>query len=253
MNSTGFLTLIQREAYRFIRLFRQTVAPPLVTTVMFILIFGYSLGTRIKQIEGFSYIIYIIPGLIQMGVIMNAYANSSTSLFMARMERSIQNVLISPLNNFQIVTAYMIGGLLRGLVVGLTIMICSSFFVSFPFHNWGIIVASLFFTSIFFSGLGIIAALWAEHWDKIATFNNFVITPFVYLGGVFYSIKMLPPFWHKISLFNPIFYCVDLTRYGFLGISDSPPWLSLAVVFTMAMFVYAFCVYLFWRGYKLVN
>ncbi|MDO8519814.1 MAG: ABC transporter permease [Deltaproteobacteria bacterium] len=251
MNWTGFYTLIDRECYRFMRLFRQTVVPPIVTTVLFILIFGYSLGSRIKEIEGFSYIIFILPGLIQMGVVMNAYANTSTSLFMARMERSIENVLAAPLTNFQIVTSFMLGGLFRGVVVGATIMLCAMPFVSFPFAHPAMIVIGLASTSILFGGLGIISGLMAESWDHIATFTNFVITPFVYLGGVFYSIHMLPGFWPKISMFNPIFYCIDLLRYGFLGIADAPVALSLTVVCGLAILTYALCVFLFWKGYKL--
>lgn len=253
MNQTGFTTLISREVYRFISLSRQTIAPPLITTVMFILIFGYSLGTRIREIEGFSYIVFILPGLIQMGIVMNSFANTSTSLYMARLERSVENLLVAPLHYIQIVTAYMIGGLLRGLVVGSVILATSSFFISLPYHNWILIVASFVLSSIFFSGLGIMAALYAEHWDKIGIFTTFVITPFVYLGGVFYSINMLPPFWYKLSLANPIFYCVDLTRYGFLGISDAPAWISLSIVTTAAVLSYAFCIFLFWKGYKLVK
>ena len=253
MNWRGFLTLIEREFYRFMRLSRQTVFPPLITTVLFILIFGYSLGSRIREISGFSYILFILPGLIQMGAINNAYANSSTSLFMARLEKSIENLLIAPLSYFQIVTAYMVGGVLRGLVVGVVITVTSLFFVDFPVHDWLILSAGLLFPSILFSGLGILSGLNAESWDKIATFTNFVITPFLYLGGVFYSIHMLPPFWQKASYFNPVFYCVDLIRYGFLGISDAPVILSLAILVTSAVAVYALCVYLFWKGYKLVK
>jgi ABC-2 type transport system permease protein len=253
MNWIGFYTLIEREIYRFMRLFNQTVMPPLVTTVMYILIFGYSLGSHIKEIEGVSYIVYILPGLVQMSVITNAYANSSTSLFMARMERSIENFLVAPLKNFQIVSALMLGGLLRGMVVATTIILVSSFFVDFPSVNWFLVFSGIFFTSILFSGLGIISALWSESWDKIATFTNFVITPFIYLGGVFYSIKMLPPLWYKVSHLNPIFYCVDLVRFGFLGVTDTNPFVSLAIVSTSAVAIYLFCVYLFWRGYKMVK
>lgn len=253
MNLTGFLTLIDREFYRFIRISKQTVVPPLITTVMFILIFGYSLGSRIREISGFSYVIYLLPGLIQMGVITNAYANSSTSLYMARLERSIENLLTSPLHYFHIVTAYMIGGLLRGLVVGGTIMACSTIFVDFPYTSWWLILFGIVTTSIIFSGLGIISGLYAEHWDHIAIFTNFIITPFVYLGGVFYSIQMLPDFWKTVSLFNPIFYSIDLVRYGFLGIADAPIWLSITILFTAMVIVYTVCVYLFWKGYKLVN
>lgn len=253
MNLIGFTTLIEREVARFLRLWRQTILPPLITTVMFILIFGYSLGSRIREIEGFSYIIYILPGLLQMGVITNAYANSSTSLYMARLERSVDNLIVAPLNYFEIVTAYLFGAVLRGLAVGATILICARFLIDFPIEHKALVFVGLFFTSLFFGGLGIISALYAESWDKIGTFTNFVITPFVYLGGVFYSIHMLPDFWKELSHLNPIFYCVDLVRYGFLGASDVPVTLSLTILVACSLIVYGVCVYLFKRGYKLVS
>ncbi|OGQ08955.1 MAG: hypothetical protein A3G32_00540 [Deltaproteobacteria bacterium RIFCSPLOWO2_12_FULL_40_28] len=252
-NWTGFLTLIDREFYRFMRLSRQTIFPPLITTVLFILIFGYSLGTKIHEIHGFSYILYIFPGLLQMGVINNAYANSSTSLFMSRFERSIENMLVAPLTPFQLVTSYMMGALLRGLVVAIAIYVASLPFVSIPVAHPFLILASLVFSSLFFGGLGIVCGLWSESWDKIALYTNFVLTPLTYLGGVFYSLEMLPPFWHKVSLINPIFYSVDLIRYGFLGHSDASPVFSLSLLFLLAIGVYLWCFILFRRGYKLIK
>ena len=252
-NFIGFTTLIEREMYRFMRLFNQTVVPPLVTTVLYILIFGYSLGSRIHEIHGFSYIVYILPGLIQMSVINNAYANSSTSLFMSRLERSIENMLVAPLNYFYMVTSIMVGGLVRGIVVGLAVYLGSLPFVHYPMAHPMIIIFTLVLTSILFSGLGILSGLWAETWDKIAVITNFVITPFVYLGGVFYSIQMLPPFWQKVSHGNPIFYCIDLMRYGFLGVADTSPVMGLTTLAVLAFGVYGFCVYLFKKGFKIMR
>ncbi len=253
MNWIGFYTLIEREFYRFMRLFNQTVAPPMISTIMYILIFGYSLGSRISEIDGFRYIIYIVPGLVQMGVITNSYANSSTSLYMARLERSVENMLVAPLTSFQIVTAYMVGATLRGMVVGTAVILGARIFLKLPFNHVWLILVSLFLTSIFFGGLGIISAIWSESWEKMATFTNFVITPFVYLGGTFYSVQLLPPFWHHVSLFNPIFYCINLTRYGFLGVSDASVPFSLTLLFLSATTVYTICVVLFWKGYKLLK
>lgn len=252
-STKAFYTLISREFYRFMRLFSQTVVPPLITTVMFILIFGYSLGSHIKEINGVKYILFILPGLIQMSVINNAYANSSTSLFMARLERSIENLMATPLHLLQIVASYIIGAILRGVVVGLTIFVCASIFVDFPEVHYGFFVMSMIVTSMLFGSLGVISALFAETWDQIATFTNFVITPFTYLGGVFYSIHMLPPIWQKISAFNPIFYCVDLMRYAFLNQSDVNVYYSLTIVCLFAAFVIGLCLVLFHRGYKLVK
>lgn len=249
----AFVTLVEREAYRFLRLARQTVVPSMITTIMYILIFGHALGSRIKDINGTEYIAYILPGLVQMGVITNAYANSSTSLFMARLERSIENILVAPIPHFEIVSAYMLGGILRGLVVGLTVMGSARLFLPFTIANWGDVVLGLVMTSALFSGLGIISGLLAESWDKIATYTNFVITPFIYLGGVFYSIHMLPDFFRQVSLFNPIFYCVDLVRHGFLGHSDSPAWIARLSLTVAAVAVYLVCVRLFQVGYKLMK
>lgn len=249
----SFSTLILREVYRFLRLSGQTVAPPIITTLLFILIFGYSLGSRIKQVGGFDYILYILPGLASMGVINNAYANSSTSLFMARMDRSIENMVVCPLSPLQLVSAFVIGGLMRGLLVGLLTIAVGIPMAGLQVHHWAYVVLVIGLSSVLFSSLGILSALWAEGWDQIATFTTFIITPFIYLGGVFYSIHMLPPIWRKVSLINPIFYLVDATRYAVLGHSDISYWYSLGFLGGSALLSYLFCVYLFRRGYKLVK
>lgn len=249
----SFRTLVIRECYRFMRLSRQTVFPPLLTTLLFILIFGYSLGSRIREIEGFPYILYILPGLASMGTITNSYANSSTSLFMARMDYSLENMVAAPLSNFQLVASLVLGGLLRGLIVGILPLLVSLLMVDLPIHSWFQILLVLSLTSVFFSCLGIISALWSEGWDNIATFTNFVITPFVYLGGVFYSIHMLPSFWQKISLANPIFYLVDAMRFAVLGVSDMPYAVSLGLLAALALVSYLTCVFLFRRGYKIMK
>lgn len=253
--STGirFKTLIIRECYRFLRLYRQTIFPPVITTTLFILIFGFSLGSRIREVSGFSYILFILPGLAAMGTITNSYANTSTSLFMARMDASIENMIIAPLSNFQLVASMVIGGLLRGVVVGILPLLIAMPLVGLPVANWPLVILILSLISIFFSSLGIISALWSEGWDNIATFTNFVITPFVYLGGVFYSIEMLPPLWQKVSLANPIFYMVDALRHAILGISDFSWWFSLSMLGGLALASFLICVYLFRIGYKLVQ
>jgi ABC-2 type transport system permease protein len=252
-NLTGFNTLVRRECYRFVRLSGQTVAPPILTTLLYILIFGFSLGSRIKEIEGVSYILYILPGLTAMGVITNSYANTSTSLFMARMDRSIENMVACPLSNFQLVSALTIGGLLRGLVIGFVTLFVAILTVHLQIQNWGLTFLVLALTSIFFSSLGIISALWSEGWDQIASFTTFIITPFIYLGGVFYSIHMLPGIWQQISLFNPIFYLVDALRFAVLSRSDVPWQVSFGILSTMAILSFSLCVYLFKIGYKLMR
>jgi ABC-2 type transport system permease protein len=172
----GFYTLLRRETYRFFRLFRQTIVPPLMTTLLYILIFGYSLGGHIKQVKGFDFIVFILPGLAQLGIITNAYANSSTSLFMARLERSIENVLIAPLSYLHIVLAFILGSVFRGLTVGYATLLIARFFMEFPMPHPFLLLASWSLSCVFFGALGVASALIAESWDHISLFTNFVIT-----------------------------------------------------------------------------
>lgn len=249
---TPFFTLIEREYYRFFRLAGQTIAPPIIMTILFIVIFGYSLGTRIREISGFSYIVYILPGLACMGAITNAYSNSTTSLFMAKTDRSIENILVTPISYVRIVASFVIGGMTRGVLVGgITLL------VAIPLAK--LEIASVLWTgfylftiAVFFSSFGIITAMWADGWDNLATISNFVITPFVYLGGVFYSIDMLPPMWRTVSSFNPLFYMIDGLRWAVLGKGDTSPWLSGSLTLLLALGAFSFAVYLFRRGYKLI-
>lgn len=249
----GFYTLIERECYRFARLSKQTLFPPIITTLLFIFIFGFSLGSRIHEVQGFSYIIYILPGLATMGVVTNSYANTSTSLFMAKMDRSIENILAAPISHYQVASAMMIGGLIRGLTIGSVTLLISMLSVQMPMVHpfWALLIMVL--NSILFSSLGLISGLWSESWDQIATFTNFVITPFVYLGGVFYSIHMLPPFWQKVSLANPIFYLVDALRWCVLGKGDIPFYISLSLITLFTVLSYGISITLFKRGYKLIH
>lgn len=253
MRITPLYTLVYKEVYRFMRLFRQTVIPPVITTLLFILIFGYSLGSAIRKIEGFDYIIYILPGLAQMGVINNAYQNSSTSLFMSRMERSIENVLTAPLGYIEIVLSQLLGSVLRGLTVGYTILLVAYFFQPFPLPHFGWLCVSWTLTATLFGAFGIVFALLSKTWDHIALFGNFILMPLIYLGGVFYSIKMLPPFWQKISYANPVFYAIDSTRYAILGVSDIAWYQSFGITLGMTVVLVLLCVYLFKRGVNMVS
>lgn len=248
----GFLTLIEREYYRFARLAAQTIAPPVITTILFVVIFGYSLGSQIEKISGFPYIIYLLPGLSGMGVITNSYSNSSTSLFMARIDRSIENILVAPLSHLKIVTAFVIGGMTRGLVVGGVTLLAAAILTGLTVEHLLFSILFLVLISTVFSSLGIISALWAEDWDHLATFSNFVITPFVYLGGVFYSVTMLPGIWQKISYANPMFYMIDGFRWAVLGRGDLSPWLAGGVTLALAVGTLSAAVALFRVGYKLV-
>lgn len=249
---TGLLTLIEREYYRFVRLAAQTIAPPIIMTGLFVIIFGYSLGGQIESVAGVPYIIYILPGLAGMGAITNSYSNSSTSLYMARIDRSIENILVAPLSNFKIVTAFVVGGVTRGVIVGTVTMTVALLITGLNISHWGWALLILILISVIFSSLGVISALWAEDWDHLATFSNFVITPFVYLGGVFYSISMLPGIWRTVSHFNPMLYFIDAFRWAILGHGDLSPILAVSVTAVCAVTVLSVAVYLFRIGYKLV-
>lgn len=205
------------------------------------------------MIGEFEYIVYILPGLAQMAVVNHAYQNSSTSLFMARSNRAIENMLVAPVSYLEIVFSFLIGCMLRGLTVGFATLIVSAFFVDFPMPNLGWLFISWALTATLFGSIGLLAGLISESWDHIALFGNFILTPLIYLGGVFYSITMLPPIWQKVSYFNPVFYAVDSTRYAILGVSDIPWYTSFAVMAGMTSVLIVVSVVLFKRGYKLVS
>lgn len=249
----GFLTLLEREIYRFLRLSKQTLLPPITTTLLFIFIFGYSLGSQIKQIEGFPYIVYILPGLIGMGVLNNAFANTSTSLFMAKMDRSIENILITPISYFQMLFAFLFGGILRGMSIGFLSLIVACMITELQVYSWINTLLIFFLMSLIFSALGLIAGMLADSWDHIATLNNFFITPLVYLGGVFFSISFLPPFWQKLSHFNPIFYLIDAVRLAILGRSFLNSNLVFMITTLLAICSFLMVLILFKKGYKLLS
>lgn len=251
MNRVGFWTLTKRECHRFLRLYSQTILPPMITSLLYILIFGYSLGSRISEVAGVSYIEFIIPGLVMMGVIMSAYANTSSSLFIMKFQGNIQELLTSPLSYFEIVIALLVGGLVRGILVGFGIILVALFFAKVTITSISIILFFIVFSSIIFACAGIVTALWATNFDKLSVFSTFLITPLIYLGGVFFSISMLPEFWGNVAKFNPLLYMVNGFRYGFIGVSDVPLLGSFIVVIALAVFFFGFCVYLFRKGYNL--
>ena len=250
--ATGFVTLVHQEFFRFWRLIRQTVFPPILTTLLFILIFGFSLGGRIQAVHGFSYIVFIIPGLAAMGVMNNAFSNTSSSLYMARFDQSLDNILAAPLRPIEIVLALVIGGIARGLLIGAITLLVSLLMLKQPLFNFGVTLFFFVAQSIIFGCWGIIGALRAKTWDTLATTQTFIITPMVYLGGVFYSVKMLPGIWQKISLVNPMFYLIDGFRHAILGVSDMPLALSLSMTVGLVSLTLGIAVYLFRIGYKLV-
>lgn len=253
ITTVGFQTLMRREIYRFMRMFKRTILPPIVTTLLYILIFGYSLGGHIREVNGFDYIVYILPGLAQMGLITGSFGNASFSVFFAKMEKSIENLLTAPLSYSQIVIAYIFGGMVRGISTGALTLLVSTFFVDFPFEHIFLLILSWFLSSFLFACLGVIIGTLSDSWEMMGNIQAFVITPLIFLGGSFYSVAMLPSIWKKISLVNPILYSVDLARYSLLGKSDLNLILSFSMLGILSLIFFLTAVKLFKRLSKTLN
>jgi ABC-2 type transport system permease protein len=250
-NWVGFRTLLWRETGRFLVLWKQTVLPPILSSILYILIFGYSLGSRIREIEGFPYTEFLLPGLAMMGIMNAAYANSSSSLFMAKREYYLNDILIAPISYWETVLAFTAGAMARGILVGVVILATGVVLADLPWTHGFYIVAFTILVSGLLSCVGLLVGLWAQTWDNIMLASNFFITPLVFLGGVFYSIHMLPPFWKTLSHFNPLFYMINGMRYGVLGVEDASPALSLILTAALTAAAFAATVALFRTGYRL--
>jgi ABC-2 type transport system permease protein len=216
----AFLTIFNKEIKRFTRIWIQTLLPPAITMVLYFVIFGKLIGSRIGDMGGFSYIDFVAPGLIMMAVLTNSYANVSSSFFSAKFQRSIEEILVSPTPNYIILLGYVMGGVARGMAVGLIVTLMSLFFTDLHIHHWFITIFIVLMTSILFSLAGFINAVYANSFDDISIVPTFILTPLTYFGGVFYSINLLPEFWQHVSVFNPILHMVNAFRYGMLGITD---------------------------------
>ncbi|SFR42733.1 ABC-2 type transport system permease protein [Marinobacter daqiaonensis] len=227
---TAFLTIVLREIRRFTRIWPQTLLPPAVTMCLYFVIFGNLIGSRIGPMEGFDYMSFIVPGLIMMAVITNSYSNVVSSFFSMKFQRSIEELLVSPTPNWAILAGYVAGGMARGLGVGVIVTLLSLAFTRLQIHNLPMIVLTVFLTSALFSLGGFINAMLATKFDDISIVPTFILTPLTYLGGVFYSIQMLPDFWRSVSMVNPILYMVNAFRYGILGVSDVNPYVALGMI-----------------------
>ncbi|MCS0632928.1 ABC transporter permease [Telluria mixta] len=249
--SVGFRTLFYKEILRFWKVATQTIAAPVVSAMLYLLIFGHVLDGRVEMLDGVSYTSFLVPGLVMMSVLQNAFANSSSSLIQSKITGNLVFILLPPLSHVEILSAYVTASVVRGLAVGLGVFIITAWFahLSFVAPLW-IIVFALLGAGIL-GTLGVIAGIWAEKFDQLAAFQNFLITPATFLAGVFYSIKKLPPFWLAVSHFNPFFYMIDGFRYGFFGQSDVSPWTSLAIVAVFFVALAAIAINLLRRGYKL--
>ncbi|WP_428609804.1 ABC transporter permease [Sedimenticola sp.] len=245
---TAFQTIFTKELLRFTRIWLQTILPPVITTVLYYIIFGNLIGSRIGEMDGFSYIDFIVPGLILMAVITNAYSNVVSSFFSSKFQRHVEELIISPVPNWVILAGYVAGGVARGVMVGIAVTAVSLFFTDIQVQSYGWTLTVFILTAILFSLAGFINAVYANSFDDISIVPTFILTPLTYLGGVFYSISLLPPFWQQISLANPILYMVNAFRYGLLGVSDISMGVALSIVILFIVALTGFSLYLLNRG-----
>ncbi|MCQ1857589.1 ABC transporter permease [Haemophilus sputorum] len=248
MNLTGFLTLAGRESRRVIRIWKQTLVPPIITTTLYFLIFGKLIGGRIGEMNGVSYMQFIAPGLVMMTAITASYVNTASSFFLSKFTRTYEELLVSPLSSHDIIWGYIIGSMMRGGLAGILVMLVSLCFVSFDIHSWAMILLTLMMTTIAFALGGFINAIYAKTFDDVGIIPTFVLTPLTYLGGVFYSISLLPEFWQTVSKFNPIVYMVNGFRYGFLGVSDVPVIYTFGVLLLFIVVLYSIAFSLMEKG-----
>ncbi|MBL4782371.1 MAG: ABC transporter permease [Porticoccaceae bacterium] len=216
----AFMTLMVKEIRRFTRIWQQTLLPPAITIALYFVIFGTLIGPRIGTMSGFSYMEFVVPGLIMLAVITNSFGNVVSSFFGSKFAGNIEELLVSPTPNYIILVGYVLGGVTRGLTVGFIVTLLSLFFTKLQIQHFGVTIAVVILTSVLFSLAGLINAVFAKNFDDISIIPTFVLTPLTYLGGVFYSVSLLPEFWQKVSLLNPVLYMVNAFRYGLLGVSD---------------------------------
>jgi ABC-2 type transport system permease protein len=247
----GFLTLLKKELVRFWKVAFQTIAAPVMTALLYLLVFGQALKDHVQVYPGISYIAFLVPGLVMMSVLQNSFANSSSSLIQSKMSGNVVFILLPPLSHYHMFFAYIGAAMVRGLVVGIGVMVVTVWFTGLHFSAplW-ILVFGLLGSAIL-GALGLIAGIWAEKFDQISAFQNFVIMPLTFLSGVFYSVHSLPAVWQTVSHANPFFYMVDGFRYGFFGVSDVAPGVSLAVVSAALLVVATICMAMLKSGYKL--
>lgn len=249
----AYYTLVRKDVMRIVRLWQQTFLPSVITTALYFLVFGTFIGSQLAPIHGFSYIQFIVPGLVMMQVIMNAYSNTSTALFMAKFQNNLQEMLVSPMPEWVIVAGYVSAGIVRGFIIGVLVLLTALFFTHLTIYNITVVLAAFILTCVLFSLAGFLNAMFANTFDSISIVPTFILTPLTFLGGVFYSISRFPPFWQKVSLINPILYMVNLFRYGFLGVSDVSLTLALSILVGLTIVFTILILWLFKKGIGLKN
>jgi len=250
-NKEAFIALqsiIIKEITRYFRIWIQTLLPPAITMSLYFVIFGQLIGSRVGLMEGVSYMEYITPGIIMMSVITNSYSNVASSFYSAKFQRNIEELLVAPVPTLFILLGYVLGGTSRGLITGVIVTLVASQFVELHIENWGLVVFVIVLTSMMFATAGLVNAVFAKSFDDISIIPTFVLTPLTYLGGVFYSIKMLPEFWQNISLANPVLYMVNAFRYGFIGFSDIPIENAVVLILVFIVGLFSLAYYLLVKG-----
>ena len=247
----GFLWLSRRECHRVLRLWTQTTLAPVVSSLLFIVVFGLSLGDRINEIQGFDYEQFIVPGLIAMAMAQAAYSNNASTIFQGRNDRFIDDVLAAPMHHWQVNLGYLIGGAFRALIIGVGLAALAIPITGAPIEQPALLAVAVLLLVVGFGALGTIVGIYAETFDHTSFINNIVILPLTFLGGVFYSIDRLGSPWEQLSHANPLFYVVEAIRYGFLGVSDVSPWIAFAVVAAMCLVLLGWSQWLFTSGRKL--
>lgn len=247
-NYNALKTIIIREYLRFIRIWVQTILPPAITTTLYFVIFGNLIGSQIGDIDGYKYMDYIVPGLILMSVITNSYGNVVASFYSAKFQKSVEELLVSPTPNSLILLGYVAGGVARGMIVGVVVTLVAMFFSDIEVHNYALSLMVFFLTATLFSMAGFINAVYANSFDDISIIPTFVLTPLTYLGGIFYSLEMLPEFWQSISLANPILYMINAFRYGVIGTSDINLSVAILIIVGFNVLLFSYAMYLLNRG-----
>ena len=249
MNYIAFYTIIRKEVSRIIRIWPQTLIPPIITMSLYFLIFGNLIGPRIGKIGGFDYIKFIVPGLIMMSIITNSYANVVSSFFGNKFQSNIEEILVAPIDNWIIILGYTVGGVFRGILLGVLVTAVSLFFTRLEVYNIKVLILVIILASLLFSLAGLLNGIFARKFDDVQIFTTFILSPLTYMGGVFYSIDMLPDLWRIISLANPILYMINAFRYGFLGVSDVDLYTAITILIASTVLLFLICLYLFRIGY----
>ena len=250
---TALMTIVRKEIRRILRIWIQTLLPPAISMTLYFIIFGSLIGQRIGTMHGFSYMEFIAPGIIMMSVMNNSYGNVVSSFFGSKFQKHLEEMLVAPIPNFIIMAGFISGGVARGLMVGTVVTVVALFFTHLQVHNFLIVFSVVILTSILFSLGGMLNAIFAKKFDDISIIPTFVLTPLIYLGGVFYSVELLPDIWHSISIFNPILYMVNAFRYGMLGVSDIRIDIAFGIIIIFLVVLSTIIMYLLNRGVGIKN